>query len=145
MWQLAGMLAQCVPFLETFSSMTGIAMCIQRSVWLLEQVDDAIKGLAQETGRDFSDIANEMLDEALKMRRIPGITFFGTPSGRVATIAGTGLGVWEIIMEYRAVNEDWERLREGYNWLSETQLQNALAYAEAYPEEIELRIQREEQ
>lgn len=47
-------------------------------------------------------------------------------------------------MEYRAVNEDWERLREGYHWLSETQLRNALAYAEAYPEEVERRIQRDE-
>lgn len=112
---------------------------------LLERVDKGVETLAQRTGRDFSAIVNELLDEALKMRRIPGIVFVDSPSGRVAKVAGTGLGVWEIIMEYRAVNEDWERLREGYHWLSEHQLRTALAYAEAFPEEIERRIQIDEQ
>ncbi len=116
----------------------------QRSVRLLERVDKGVQGLAQRTGRDFSAIVNELLDEALKMRRIPGIVFVDSPSGRVAKVAGTGLGVWEIVMAYRAVDEDWERLREGYHWLSEHQLRTALAYAEAYPDEIEHRIQLDE-
>jgi uncharacterized protein (DUF433 family) len=117
----------------------------QRSVRLLERVDEGIEGIAERTGRDFSAIVNELLDEALRMRRIPGIVFVDSPSGRVAKIAGTGLGVWEIIMSYRVVDEDWDRLRNEYEWLSETQLRTALAYAAAYPEEIERRIQIDEQ
>jgi uncharacterized protein (DUF433 family) len=116
----------------------------QRSVRLLERVDEGIEGIAERTGRDFSAIVNELLDEALKMRRIPGIVFVDSPSGRVAKIAGTGLGVWEIIMSHRVVDEDWDRLREEYEWLTEFQLRAALAYAEAYPEEIERRIQLDE-
>ena len=116
----------------------------QRSVRLLEDVDEGIVGLAERTGRDFSAIVNELLEEALKMRRIPGIYFADTPSGRTAKVAGSGLGVWEIIMGYRSVDEDWDRLQEAYHWLSEYQLRSALAYAEAYPEEIERRIQRDE-
>jgi hypothetical protein len=41
------------------------------------------------------------------------------------------------------VGEDWEHLKASYPWLSEYQLQAALAYAEAYPEEIGDRLQRE--
>ena len=122
-----------------------INMRRQRSVRLLEEVDEGVVGLAERTGRDFSSIVNELLEEALKMRRIPGIYFADTPSGRTAKVAGSGLGVWEIIMGYRSVDEDWDRLREGYDWLTEHQLRSALAYAEAYPEEIERRIQRDEQ
>ena len=35
------------------------------------------------------------------------------------------------------MNEDWEQLKAGYYWLPEHQLRAALAYAEAYSEEIE--------
>jgi uncharacterized protein (DUF433 family) len=117
----------------------------QRSVRLLEKVDEGVVGLAERSGRDFSAVVNELLDEALKMRRIPGIYFADTPSGRTAKVAGSGLGVWEIIMGYRSVDEDWDRLRESYHWLTEYQLRSALAYAEAYHDEIERRIQRDEQ
>lgn len=116
----------------------------QRSVWLVEDVDNAIAELAERMGRDFETVVNELLDEGLKMRRVPGIVFMDTPSGRVATIAGSGLGVWEIVMGYRAVDEDLERLRESFHWLAESQLRSALTYAEMYPEEIENRIQRDE-
>lgn len=102
-------------------------------------------GIAERTGRDFSAIVNELLEEALKMRRIPGIYFADTPSGRTAKVAGSGLGVWEIVMGYRSVDEDWDRLQQSYHWLTEYQLRSALAYAEAYPDEIERRIQIDEQ
>jgi uncharacterized protein (DUF433 family) len=128
-----------------YSVRQEMTMRRQRSVRLLEEVDEGIGRIAERTGRDFSAVVNELLDEALKMRRIPGIVFVDSPSGRVAKIAGTGIGVWEIIMGCRDVDEDWCRLREGYHWLTETQLRTALAYAEAYPEEIERRIEIDEQ
>ncbi|MEZ4522075.1 MAG: hypothetical protein R3A46_10610 [Thermomicrobiales bacterium] len=85
----------------------------QRSVRLLEEVDGGIVALAERTGRDFSAIVNELLDKALKMRHIPWIYFADTPSGRTAKVAGSGLGIWEIIMGYRSVDKDWARLQEG--------------------------------
>ncbi len=45
----------------------------------------------------------------------------------------------------RSVEESWERLKEAFHWLSETQLKAAPAYAAAYPDEIEERIRRDEQ
>ena len=97
-------------------------MSKQRTLQLEESIAEGVENLAKQSGRDFSAVVNELLDETLKMRRVPGIFFVDTPSGRVATIGGTGLGVWEIIMGYRAVDDDWERLREGYHWLTEYQL-----------------------
>ena len=75
--------------------------------------------------------------EAEKMRRIPGIVFTDGPTGRIARIDGTGLDVWEVILNYRAAGEEWERLREGFDWASEEELCAALAYYKAYPEEID--------
>ncbi|MCL4464997.1 MAG: hypothetical protein M1389_03010 [Chloroflexi bacterium] len=100
----------------------------------------AIAETGRRTGRGFSAVANEMLTEAVRMRRIPGIVFADSPGGREAIVAGTGLGVFEVVAVYRAVAGSWERLGEAFDWLSEVQLRAALAYAEAYPEEIEERL-----
>ena len=109
----------------------------QRSVRLVEQVNEAVESLARRTSRDFSSVVNELLDEALKMRRIPGIVFVDSPRGRVAKVAGTGLAVYEMVRAFRSVGSDGDRLREAYHWLTDLQLRSALAYAEAYPAEIE--------
>jgi hypothetical protein len=39
--------------------------------------------------RSVSDVAQELLDEALRMRQCPGIYFADEPSGRTAKIGGT--------------------------------------------------------
>lgn len=102
-----------------------------------EETRRAIDETCRRTGRDFSSVANEMLSEAVKMRRIPGIVFADSPLGRVARIAGTGIEVFEIAKTYQDVGRDWERLQSTYHWLSPQQLRAALAYISAYPEEIE--------
>lgn len=103
-----------------------------------------IEELTRRTGRDFSGVAKELLAEGLKMRRIPGIVFADSPSGRVARVAGSGVDVFEVIRDYRDLDGDVERLREAFHWLSERQIRAALAYASAYPEEIEARLEAEE-
>lgn len=110
------------------------------SIRLPEETRNALKETCRRTGRDFSSVANEMLSEAVKMRRIPGVVFVDSPLGRAARIAGTGIDVFEVIKAYRGMGQDPERLRNAYHWLSETQLRAALAYAEAYSDEIEARI-----
>src|SRR2546422_11697436 len=49
---------------------------------------------AARTRRSVADVAQELLDEALRMRQCPGIYFAEEPSGRTAKIGGTGLAVW---------------------------------------------------
>jgi hypothetical protein len=40
----------------------------------------------------------------------------------------------------RDLDNDPNRLRAAYHWLTEQQLRSALAYAESYPDEIEQRL-----
>jgi len=105
-----------------------------------EQTRLALSELALRSRRDFSSIINEMLEEGLRMRRIPGITFASEGLRREAKVGGTGVGAWEIIAAYKRLGEDWERLREAYEWLNELQLRAALAYWRAYPQEIDARL-----
>lgn len=114
------------------------------SIRLPEGTRRALEELAERTHRDFSSVVNEMLDESIRMRRIPGIVFADGPSGRRARIAGTGLDVFELVGSYRALDEDPSALRHAYPWLSENQVRSALAYAQAYPEEIQRRLEREQ-
>ena len=109
-----------------------------------EDVRATIQQTVERTGQDFSAVANEMLIEAAKMRRFPGLIFADGPTGRRARIEGTGLEVFEVIGAYRSVGERWEGLREAFHWLSEQQLRTALAYAGAYPEEIERHLGSED-
>ncbi len=105
-----------------------------------DEVHTAIAERARQTGTTVAEVATTMLDEAVRMQRVPGIVFADGPSGRRARIGGTGLEVWEVIDGYRGMGEDWERLKAGYHWLSEHQLRAALAYAELYPDEIDAAV-----
>lgn len=79
--------------------------------------------------------------EAEKMQRVPGIYFMdNAPLGRVPCIIGTGLQIWEVIQGYITVGKSWRRFRRAYHWLTPAQLKSALAYYEAYPEEIDERL-----
>ena len=84
-----------------------------------------------------------MLGEAVRMRRIPGIVFADGPAGRRATVAGTGLDVWEVISTWKH-DEQWTSLRASYDWLTDFQLRSALAYYKLYPDEIDARLAAEE-
>ena len=94
-------------------------------------------------GKSWSATTQELLDEAIRMRRAPGIVFADGPAGRRAAIAGSGLDVWEVIAAWRAMGEDLGRLRAGYPRLTEAQLRAAVSYYRLYPEEIDARLKRE--
>ena len=112
----------------------------QKSLRIPNEVVKAIENLAEISDQDFSAVAVELLTEATKMRRCPGIVFADGPSGRRARVAGTGLDVWEVVATYRSLDRDPKRLHEAYPWLSEAQLRAALGYYAAYPDEIDRRI-----
>jgi len=117
---------------------------LQKSLRLPEETMKEIEEIAKETGRDFSAIVKDLLAEAIKMRRCPGIVFAEGSGGRRARVVGTGIEVWEIVSAYRSVGEDLQRLQSAYHWLSPEQLRAALSYYAAYPQEIERQIKRNE-
>ena len=109
------------------------------------ELDQEIARESETRGKSWSAVTTELLEEGIRMRRVPGIGFSDGASGRRAIISGTGLDVWEIIATWRESGSSLERLAQSYPWLTETQLRAALAYYEIYPREIDARLEREEQ
>jgi len=94
--------------------------------------------------REWSTGVIDLLTEAIRMRRVPGIAFADSISGRRPVLAGTGIDVWEVIATWQAVGHDEAQLREAYNWLTPAQLRAALGYHQLYPDEIDARIALDE-
>lgn len=107
---------------------------IQRSFRIKEPILQEIDSIRKD--KPANAIANELLEEALKMRRCPGIIFSDGVTGRRARVAGTGVEVWEVIYEYQILGEEIEALKKALPHLSERQLVAALNYGRTYPEEI---------
>ncbi|MBU4319943.1 MAG: DUF433 domain-containing protein [Thermodesulfovibrionales bacterium] len=118
---------------------------VQKSIRIQEKTFKEIEQIAGESGKEFSTVANELLEEAIKMQRCPGIIFSEGTTGRRARIAGTGIEVWEVIATYKSVNKDLGRLHKAYHWLTEQQLMSAIGYYRAYPQEIEHLIKQNEE
>lgn len=76
---------------------------------------------------------------------VPGIVLKDGPTGGRAVIAGSGLDVWEVVATWNESGRDFEELRQNYGWLAEAQLRAALRYYELYPEEIDIRLEKERQ
>lgn len=117
---------------------------IQKSVRLSAETLKEIEQMVKETGMDFSSVTKDLLTEAIKIRRCPGILFAEGVRGRRARLAGTGIEVWEVMATYQSVGNDLKRLKKTYHWLSQDQLRAALAYYAAYPEEIDRQIEKNE-
>ena len=117
---------------------------VQKSIRLPEEAVQEIEALASGTGKDFSGIARDLIFEAVKMRRCPGITFADGPTGRRARIAGSGIDIWEFIATFKGLDEDYDKLKKTYHWLSDQQVRSALSYYALYPDDIEERIIRNE-
>lgn len=93
--------------------------------------------LARRTSRPLSAVLSELTEEALRTRRHAGIAFAGAPGDRRARIEGTGLDVWEVVAIHKACGEDTQRTLQILEHLNPRQIEAALLYHRAYPEEIE--------
>lgn len=101
----------------------------------------AIERIAKRTRRSFSEVTQDLIEEALRMRECPGIYFADEPAGREAKVAGTGLAVWEVIRDYLAAGKDEKVLRKALPRLSAGQVKACLIYYGKYPQEIEAAIE----
>jgi uncharacterized protein (DUF433 family) len=115
-----------------------------RGLRLSRALEKDIQREADAAGSTWSAMASELLEEAVRMRRVPGIAFVDGVTGRRAIIAGTGVEVWEAVRSWKEVDRVLSALMENYPWLSEMQLRSALAYYHLFPEEIDARLEREE-
>ncbi len=107
------------------------------SVRLREPVQEAIRSLARQARRPAAQVINDLLEEALRSRRFPGVVFVEEPAGRRAHVAGTGLDVWEIV-ELVNEYESPEAVIRSFPRLTRAAIRTTLAYAREYPEEIQV-------
>lgn len=113
---------------------------VQKSLRIRPEIFRAMQQIARERGADFSSVANELLDEATRMRLCPGIVFAQGPTGPRARIAGTGIDVWEVVANYKSLKNNFGRLGRAYPHLSEAQLLAALNYYRQFGPEIDRRV-----
>ena len=92
---------------------------------------------------EAGSVTIEALNEQEKMRLVPGIIFADGPCGRRARIAETGLDVFELIEAYRSCGENRARLSDAFDRLTTSQIDAALSYYKAFPEEIDRRLAEE--
>ena len=53
----------------------GFMPAVQKSIRIQKNTFKEIEQLAKESGREFSAVANELLEEAVRMQRCPGVVF----------------------------------------------------------------------
>ena len=99
-----------------------------------------LEATAASSRRSVADVAQELLEEALRMRHCPGIYFADEATGRTAKIGGTGLAVWEVLRDFVRHN-DPDRVRTALPQLSHAQVTAALMYYGRYPKEIQREVE----
>lgn len=107
---------------------------------LRRSLRDDLVAAAERSRRSVADVAQELLEEGLRMRVCPGIYFADEPSGRTAKVGGTGLGVWEVLRDF-CRDDDLDALRRMFPDLTQAQLTAALMYYRRYPEEIQRQVE----
>jgi uncharacterized protein (DUF433 family) len=90
---------------------------------------------AERTRRSKGAVVESLAEEAMRMRRFPGIAFREEDWNRRAWVIGTGLDVWEVIALVRSFGSP-EAVIPHYH-LSEGQVATALAYHREFPEEVD--------
>ncbi len=107
-------------------------------------VADRLKSEASARDRSASSLAEEIIDEGLRMRRHPQIAFRDGPSGRRAIVVG-GPDVWEVIGGVVGGNvPPAERVPRAVELfaLRREQVEGALTYYAEFTDEIDRRIAR---
>lgn len=122
----------------------GAAAMTRLTLDVAAEAGALIADTARATGRAEADVAAELLTEAAKMRRIPGVGFAEGPTGRRATLLAVGIDVFTVVGAFRSADGDWEALKQAFHWVPEYLLRAALAYASAFPDEIEARLRDED-
>ena len=107
------------------------------TVRLRPEVERRLEEEARRARRPKAVMLEALADEALRMRRFPGIGFRGPEHDRRAWVIGTGLDVWEMIELYK---DGGEEILENHP-ISRRQLEVVLAYHKEYPDEIDWHIE----
>lgn len=113
------------------------------SLPISEDLAERLRAEGEASDQPPPMLAASLLDEGLKIRQFPGIIYMDGPSGRRASLAD-GPDVWQIIRALREVPADEHDPVETVCIeadLCVRQVKLALQFNEAYPDEIEAKIE----
>jgi uncharacterized protein (DUF433 family) len=113
------------------------------SVRLNADALDHVRRFSRQSDRSIGQVLGALVEEGVRMRRCPGITFTEGPTGRRATVAGSGVDVWEVIRVSRTC-ANRRQLGRAFPRLGPSQIEAALTYYDCYPDEIDRRIEENE-
>ncbi len=112
-----------------------------------DAVLDRLERLSERLGQPRSRVAEQLIDEGIRLREFPGIVFRSGPTGRRAALAD-GPDVWEIVRglkQARSGKGDPVELLMASSDLREEQIRLAADYYSVYPDEIDARIREDEE
>lgn len=104
------------------------------SIRLDRATDLVVAAEAKRTRRSKSAVVSAFTEETARTRRFPGVGFRGEDVARRAWVIGSGLDVWEIVQMLEDFGTPERLIAETH--LTEQHLRLALAYRDAYPDEI---------
>ncbi len=106
------------------------------SVRLFETEKARLDRLARRWGRTPTEAGARLMQEGLRTADFAGIEFRDGPGGRVVYLRGTRLPVWMVTRLARQFGGDAQQVADHLE-ISPLQVQAALNYAEAFPDEIQ--------
>ncbi len=112
------------------------------SVRLSREARERLQREAARSGEPPASLAERLIDEGLRLRRHPLIRFADGPTGRRARLP-RGSDVWEIVsFVQRSEARGDDKVAHAAEWfrLPATEVEAALSYYAAFPEEIDERI-----
>lgn len=120
-------------------------MSVNVSVRLDERLAERLRVRAHAAGETLSDRLRRYADEGARRDEHPLITFRDGPTGRRAGLIA-GPDVWEVAMwlEDLSADPDPAAALAADSGLTRAQIEAALRYRAAYPEEISARIELHE-
>jgi len=102
---------------------------------LPQDVSEELRRFAERRRISTSAAAAQLLDEALRMERFPGVSFRFTASGRQPFVTGTGMMVWELYHVWLDHKREINDVVKNYPHLKASQVNVAAAYAKHFPRE----------
>jgi len=110
-------------------------MSEQIGVTLTDEQIARLDRAAQKAAQWRSEMAATLLEEAFRVAEFPFIQFRDWGAGREAFLAGTRLRIWWVARLMRELDGDVAYVAENWN-LCKTEVECAVKYAEAFPEEM---------
>jgi uncharacterized protein (DUF433 family) len=105
------------------------------SVRLEGATEEVVEAEARRMRRSKSAVVEAFTEETARTRRFPGIAFRGDDAQRRAWMIGSGLDVWELLQMLEDYGSPEKLVADTH--LSLAQVRLAIAYRNAYPEEID--------